>query len=334
MKISANHGRDHCVCGERPCSNRDVRRHGEVHDADCLLGRDCELHAGCGEHMVGQPSMAPRGPWYRWPRPAFRKSEGWRRRRSRNTPETTLSPVPRHAQHSLKYDSRRGEDYDWSAPGRPAARSAPCLRSTAKATPAAAGEAAVRARLAPSGLRKLYQPTHDRHYLVTCELHCDEPGFPRPARPRLPGRLCRAPAFSRLSRLRGARSEEDCARDRRGPGASRRSRRDLAVAAARGKTPFRKKRAVEKNEQVRARTRGDSRGAWRCAKNSMRGKPRTASPRCCKVGIPGPHERIGEWQVVDDEPSELLETYTPMFPVFADPAFPNHDAKGRRCSSA
>jgi len=35
-----------------------------------------------------------------------------------------------------------------------------------------------RARLVPSDLRKLFLPTHDRHYLVVCELHCDAPGFP------------------------------------------------------------------------------------------------------------------------------------------------------------
>ena len=30
----------------------------------------------------------------------------------------------------------------------------------------------------PTGVRKLYLDTHRRHYLVTCELHCDATGFP------------------------------------------------------------------------------------------------------------------------------------------------------------
>jgi hypothetical protein len=52
------------------------------------------------------------------------------------------------------------------------------LTLNAKGEPATSGSL-FRARLAPSNLRKLYQPTHDRHYVVSCELHCDEPGFPR-----------------------------------------------------------------------------------------------------------------------------------------------------------
>lgn len=49
--------------------------------------------------------------------------------------------------------------------------------------PSEAGDADVlkqlhRARLVPTGLRKLFLPVHDRHYLVVCELHCDVPGFP------------------------------------------------------------------------------------------------------------------------------------------------------------
>ena len=33
-------------------------------------------------------------------------------------------------------------------------------------------------RLASSGERKLFLPLHGRHYLVSCELHCDAYGFP------------------------------------------------------------------------------------------------------------------------------------------------------------
>jgi hypothetical protein len=34
-------------------------------------------------------------------------------------------------------------------------------------------------RMVSTGLRKLYQPNHDRFYLVVAELFCDEPGLPR-----------------------------------------------------------------------------------------------------------------------------------------------------------
>ncbi len=38
--------------------------------------------------------------------------------------------------------------------------------------------AAQQVRLAPSGERKLFLPLHGRHYIVSCELHCDAHGFP------------------------------------------------------------------------------------------------------------------------------------------------------------
>ncbi len=36
-------------------------------------------------------------------------------------------------------------------------------------------------RMITTGLRKLYQPNHNRHYAVTIELFCDEAGYPRPS---------------------------------------------------------------------------------------------------------------------------------------------------------
>jgi hypothetical protein len=44
--------------------------------------------------------------------------------------------------------------------------------------PKAAADDIGAASEAPSFLRKLFLPAHDRHYLVACELHCDVPGFP------------------------------------------------------------------------------------------------------------------------------------------------------------
>ena len=37
-------------------------------------------------------------------------------------------------------------------------------------------------RMCRTGLRKLYQPNHNRFYLIVAELFCDEPGLPRQAR--------------------------------------------------------------------------------------------------------------------------------------------------------
>jgi len=36
-----------------------------------------------------------------------------------------------------------------------------------------------------SGRRKVFLDTHERFYLITCELHCDTPGFPKVARDKV-----------------------------------------------------------------------------------------------------------------------------------------------------
>ncbi|SEP63935.1 hypothetical protein SAMN04488038_10144 [Solimonas aquatica] len=65
--------------------------------------------------------------------------------------------------------------------GLPAA--VPAAAAPGKAAQDAAAQAQAKAeiaaaRLAPSALRKLFLPAHDRHYLIVCELHCESAGFP------------------------------------------------------------------------------------------------------------------------------------------------------------
>jgi hypothetical protein len=43
---------------------------------------------------------------------------------------------------------------------------------------AALRKSPMQVRLVPSGTRKLFLPVHGRHYLVTCELHCEAREFP------------------------------------------------------------------------------------------------------------------------------------------------------------
>lgn len=128
------------------------------------------------------------GPWYRWPRPglpedgrlaapALQKFAG----------ADFIAAFLAKPQHSLRYDEVVDvvSNHDLVSAGTVGGKLATLFALNGQGAPARPGEAPFRARLAPSNLRKLYQPTHDRHYLVTCELHCDEPGFPRVARQKV-----------------------------------------------------------------------------------------------------------------------------------------------------
>ena len=124
------------------------------------------------------------GPWYRWPRPALpedgRVAAPTIQKFAGNDFVTAFLASP---QHSLKYDPVVDvvNNHDLVPAASPMNNKmvSTLFALNSKGAPAKAQEEKFRARLAPSGLRKLYQPTHDRHYIVTCELHCDEPGFPR-----------------------------------------------------------------------------------------------------------------------------------------------------------
>ena len=134
------------------------------------------------------------GPWYRWPRPGL-PADGRVSRPviQKFAGDDFIKDFLAHPQRSLKYDEVIDvvNSYQLAEAGAFAAKVLCMLPLTAAGKPAPKYEAdgttlakaaVYRARLAPTSLRKLYQPAHDRHYLVTCELHCDEPGFPRVAR--------------------------------------------------------------------------------------------------------------------------------------------------------
>ena len=140
---------------------------------------------------TGTPHGAPWrlvGPWYRWPRPglpedgrvaapAIQKFAG----------NDFVKDFLARPQHSLRYDEVIDvvNQHDLVTATSASGKLATLFALNSRGAPAAPGDTPYRARLAPSSLRKLYQPTHDRHYIVCCELHCDEPGFPRVARRRI-----------------------------------------------------------------------------------------------------------------------------------------------------
>ena len=141
------------------------------------------------------------GPWYRWPRPGLPEDGRVSRPALQKfAGDDFIAAFLEKPQHSLKYDEVIDvvNNYDLvSASSSMIGKIGSLLALNSKGEPTKAGPFH-RARLAPSSLRKLYQPTHDRHYLVTCQLHCNLPGFPRVARQQ----VCQAGFVVRRRRSR------------------------------------------------------------------------------------------------------------------------------------
>lgn len=129
------------------------------------------------------------GPWYRWEHPGLPTAgRGSAPAIQKFAGDDFLEGFLAQPQHSLKYDPVidvvQNQDLV-QVPGATLRSLLLALNGKGQVATQAdvdAGRPLYRARSAPSALRKLYQPTHDRHYLVSCELHCDAPGFPRVGR--------------------------------------------------------------------------------------------------------------------------------------------------------
>jgi len=138
--------------------------------------------------MVNAANWMLVGPWYRWPQPglpaAGRQSAPALQKFSGDDFIPGFMAKP---QHSLKYDPAVDVVNNLDLVKLDKAKWGRMLMIlNNKGEPASnqdrLDDKLFKGRLALSSLRKLYQPTHDRHYLVTCELHCDAPGFPRVGR--------------------------------------------------------------------------------------------------------------------------------------------------------
>jgi hypothetical protein len=181
--------------------------------------------------------------------------------------------------------------------------------------------------LHPTGMRKIYLDTHSRHYLVVCELHCDLAGFPSPD-----GReVCQAGLVVRrrwLSYPESAKVEARAiVKDLVAVDAAIAEQQGTGCGSGAQKTLITRLRALFRVSKPSLAQLTAKRAelhtqlqAWRSASGA----------HWVREGwIPGERERIGSWQVVEDEPQDLVEHVVPMWPLFADPAKPGHDATGR-----
>ncbi|MCC6232547.1 MAG: hypothetical protein IT580_07880, partial [Verrucomicrobiales bacterium] len=164
-------------------------------------------------------------------------------------------------------------------------------------------------------VRKLYLDTHQRFYLVVCELHCDVAGFPNTSRDA----VCEA-GF--VIRRRVARGPQGSA-----PGL-RRTWQSLARSRAH----------LSQFEELptslkRGRTlglRADLESRYTTAQAQLATLARDFGLRITRQGwIPGDHQGVGSWDEVEATPATLTEQVFPLYPLVPDPTLPAHSSGGR-----
>ncbi len=274
-------------------------------------------------------------PWYRWPRAGVPGS-------GRGTPpaiqkfssDTYVLDFLANPQHSLQFDDLvdRVQTVRLVTAPKPLAVALATKFSSLFVPKDKDGKpSAIRASLEPSALRKIYLDTHSRHYLVVCELHCDLAGFPSPDSRE----VCQAGLVVRRRHLAypevakaEARAivgnlvavESAIAARQQGPAGGDCGCGSRKTLAARLRALFKATQPslpelLAKRDALNAQL-----AAWRSA---------SGASWVQEGWLPGDRDRIGAWQVVEDEPQDLLESWFPMWPLFADPAKPEHDATGR-----
>jgi hypothetical protein len=276
-------------------------------------------------------------PWYRWQRQL--DEEGLSPRQTRPVFQKFdqadfVKGFVRDPQHSLKFIEEIDRVFNVNLTKAPNLPEDSPLNSkytrlfvpiSASGTPEAK-----EATLAPTGIRKLYLATHKRHYVVVCELHCDTPGFPTVT----PDQVCQAGFVVRRRSHqypKGAKKE-----------AVKILRKITAIHAeiayleqtspARGLAAKRRAQAIRKmiEEGAYQPNLRAAREKLAAAREEL-GQWRDANgvTSILEGWIPGPFEKIGSWQIVEETPQQIVESALPLFAVFPDPNIPDHSALGK-----
>lgn len=282
---------------------------------------------------------ATTAPWYAWPRAGVPSSgRGTRPLIQKFASDDFVNEFLKDPQHSLEFDADTDQVYTvqfvTTSPGQFAGKIAALFPTSEKGVPMNKGEQAKdlnKSRLVGTGMRKLYLPTHARHYVIVCELHCDVPGFPSPARDK----LCQAGFVVRRRRL------EYSADQRPEALALLRAVVDAQAALAEldASTPMRPQLAKARAARVSRlkfngqfdlrRAQADS--SLVAARKALEDWQVAHGVRAFKEGwLPGAGARIGGWRELPDEaPQKLEEAWYPLYPLFANPKDPTHSARGR-----
>lgn len=272
------------------------------------------------------------GPWYRWTHAGL-PSDG------RSAPpaiqkfssDDFVNEFIKDPQHSLKFDADIDQVY--AVDFEPATlATGPLAGKLATLYPKDknGGNTPSRTKLVPMGIRKLFLPTHSRHYLVVCELHCDMAGFPSAQR----SEACQMGFVVRRKYLSYPASAK--------PFAVKQLKEIITLQAKLAEldetAPLRPRAAKRRAEKMAKMKQDGSFSVKRDALATQLLEARkvldqwksTNGVSTVQQGwIPSEHERIGEWQIVEDEPQTLLEATYPLYSLVADPNNPEHDATGR-----
>lgn len=299
-----------------------------------------------------QPAWSLVGPWYRWARPG-NPADGRESRPAiqKFAGDDFIQSFMERPQHSLKYDPVIDvvNNHDLvSASSSMAGKLGSILTLNSKGDPEKTGTL-YRARLAPSSLRKLYQPAHDRHYLVTTELHCNLPGFPSVSRQQ----VCQAGFVVRRRRsiLPSGMTADTVAAQAKTVQTLEADLLELLALDAAATDPLASaglRANALAQQQQEAQLAGEAGWAALLAKRRSRIEQERRKlqdwydSNGIKTEIDGwfpalqdgrPGKIYGEWVALDQaaqlaDISSGEQTY-PMFPLVPDPRATGHDAAGR-----
>ena len=187
-----------------------------------------------------------------------------------------------------------------------------------------------KATLVPQGIRKIFLDTHRRYYLVVCELHCDGPGFPTaPA-----AEACQVGFVVRRRLLKYPKAAQKQALEllRQIVGV------EAQIATLDQTSPVKSRAAQVRAQKVQQMQADGTFGPARAALSDQLAAKRAEllawkddnGVLSINEGwVPSGFDKVGAWQIVDEEPQEVAESYFSLRPLFANPEIPNHDASGR-----
>jgi hypothetical protein len=194
-------------------------------------------------------------------------------------------------------------------------------RTESSASPVTSGGRRKRftdSKLTKTSTRKLFLPTHKRFYLVVCELHCEEAGFPNSDR----SAVCEAAFVVRRRRVVFAESAaRDAARLVRTATQSRAELEALAVRYYRGSNARAQPPLAE--VQVAAEAAVAARA------NLLDWAERVGAVSIVEGWFPTERDKIGNWKSVKERPGKIREAEFPLYPLVPDPADTSNPAQGR-----
>lgn len=208
------------------------------------------------------------------------------------------------------------------------------------------------ARMAPTGIRKLYLPTHKRFYLVVCELHCYVAGFPTVTRDQ----VCQSGFVVRRRVMSIPPANQKKALKDLGKIQGHLNNVNADIAYWMETAPATGRKAKQRAADVKkAKANGTFAGKLKDLEFQREFEEGKLADWKKQYGVvtklegwiptffeqkgaaeKQPLENVGSWQPVEEAPQQLKgeafpkdEAYFPLFALFPDPKIPKHSGKGK-----